>query len=518
MISTFEAPSPPGPADAALALERPKRRNVMALGAAQVATWSVTLLWTFVVPRRLGASGWGMLVTGSSIASIFGVLAGLGTGSYLVREFVRRPADAASTLGTSLALRLALMVPSMALLTLYVYLADYSSTERLIIFLAAGGVCFLLLSEPFDSVFQAVERFEFFAMGDVVNTAGQSLLAVGLVLMGFGVRPVAAASLAVVGLVFNLKWLWARRFVRPRFGTTMAQARAMAKESTPYWMMSAFVMFYVWVDTAMLSLVAPAQVVGWYGMPVRLFGTFQFAANMLARLWLPRMIASFEDSERDFHRVARIPVEQVLVIGMPISLGAFVISQPLIQLLFGPDFAGAVVPMALLALCLIPLYLNIIAYSILVARGKQMTWTKIIIGASIFNPILNLFAIRFFQTHNGNGAIGAALSLLVTETVIAGLALTFVTRGILTFESVRRPLRSMAAALAMAGVVYGIQSGGLFLQIVVGAGVYVGLALALKVPRNEDIDTIRELVSRVRRRSRNVAEPSVPDPPGVPHP
>jgi O-antigen/teichoic acid export membrane protein len=488
------------------ALERPKRRNVLALGAAQAITWSVTLLWTFVVPRRLGASGWGMLVTGSSIASIFGVLAGLGTTNYLVREFVRRPGDAGATLGTSLTLRTALVVPSMTLLTVYVYLVDYSATQRLIIFIAAAGVCFLLLSEPFDSVFQAVERFEFFAIGDVVNTAGQSLLAVGLVLLGFGVVPVAASALAVVGVVFNLKWLWARRFFRPQFGPTVAQARAMARESTPYWMMSAFVMFYVWVDTAMLSLMAPAHVVGWYGMPIRLFGTLQFAANMLSRLWLPRLIASFESSDSDFNRVARIPVEQALVIGMPVSLGAFAVAQPLIALLFGSDFGGAAPPMAILSLCLLPLYLNIIAYAILVASGKQMVWTKIIIGASIVNPLINVGAIRFFQARNGNGAIGAATSLLVTETLIATLALVFVTRGIVTLRSLSRPLRSMGAALVMAGAVHTIQPWGLFLQVVVGVLVYVGLALLLKVPREQDLETLRELISRVRRRGRPESE------------
>lgn len=506
MTVRLEAATRPVTGDTVSSAERPKRRNVLALGAAQVVTWSVTLLWTFVVPRRLGASGWGMLVTGASIASIFGVLAGLGTANYLVREFVRRPDQAATTLGTSLTLRLALMVPSATLLTLYVYLVDYSATERLIIFIAAAGVGFLLLSEPFDSVFQAVERFEFLAVGDVVNTAGQSLLAVGLVLLGFGVLPVAGASLAVVGLVFNLKWLWARRFFRPQLGATLSQARAMARESTPYWMMSTFVMFYVWVDTAMLSLMAPAHVVGWYGMPIRLFGTFQFAANMLSRLWLPRLIASFENSESDFNRLARVPVEQALIIGVPISLGVFVVAQPLIQLLFGSDFAGAAPAMAILALCLLPLYLNIMAYAILVASGKQMVWTKIIIGASIVNPILNVAAIQFFQSRHGNGAIGAATSLLVTETLIATLTLVFVTRGVVTLDALRRPMRSLGAGLVMAGVVFKIQPWGLCPQIIVGAVTYVAVALVLKVPREQDFQTLRDLMSRVRRRGRPEAE------------
>lgn len=494
--STAESPS------LRSAVERPKRRNMFALGGAQVITWSVTLLWTFIVPRRLGASGWGMLVIGSSIASIIGVIASYGTINYLVRELVRRPGDAAGLLGTSFRLRSTLLVPATAVLIVYLCLAKYTKAEVIIIVIAAVGVCFLLFGEPFDSVFQAVERFEFLAAGDVINTAGQSLVAIGLVMFGFGVIPVALSALAISGPVFALKWFWARRFYRPRMRTKAPTVQTMARESTPYWMMSLFVMFYVWVDTAMLSLMAPPNVVGWYGMPVRLFGTLQFAANMLSRLWLPRLIVAFENREGAFKRVARVPLEQALIVSIPIALGGAAISGSLMRFLFGDDFANAGPVMAILALCLIPLYLNIMAYAVLVASGRQMVWTKTIIAASVVNPLLNLRAIDFFQSRYGNGAIGAATSLLVTETLIASFSLLVVTRGILTRESAGRILRSLIAGLAMAGAVSTSSPLGLIPRILLGIVVYGVLALLLNVPSEHDVQTAREVIGRVLRRRR----------------
>jgi O-antigen/teichoic acid export membrane protein len=505
MIDAADGPPRPVP----VTFEKPKRRNVFALGGAQLITWSITLLWTFIVPRHLGAAGWGLLVTGSSIGGILGVLMGQGTGNYLVRQFVRDPDRAPSMLGTSLMLRLALLVPGAALLVLYLKLAGFKGQENLIIIIASAVVAFALLAEPFDSVFQAVERMEFLAGGDVADKVLQSTLAIGLVLLGFGVTHVAVSALCVAAFVFVLKGAWARKFYRPELRTSLPKARRLARESLPYWTMSLFLTFYVWIDAAMLSVMAPARVVGWYGVPTRLFGTFQFAGNMLATLWLPRLILAHEGAHEQslehrgdrFKRVAGIPLGQAVLLSLPLAAGGAVVAGPLIRTLFGPDFAGAVPAMAILALCLIPLYLNIMAYTVLVAQGRQVVWTRIIIGASIVNPLLNLGAIHFFQTRYGNGATGAALSLLATEVLISAVSLRVATRGILVRQNVLQLLRCLLATAVMAICVYMARSLGLIPQGLIGVVVFGVLAVALRVPSAEDMATARAIIRRRLRRS-----------------
>jgi O-antigen/teichoic acid export membrane protein len=498
------------PPTAPMLVEKPKRRNVFALGGAQLITWSITLLWTFIVPRHLGAAGWGLLVTGSSIGGILGVLMGQGTGNYLVRQFVRDPDRAPSVLGTSLLVRLALLVPGAALIGLYLNVAGFKGQENLIIIIASAVVAFALLSEPFDSVFQAVERMEFLAGGDVADKVLQSTLAVGLVLLGFGVTHVAVSALCVAAFVFALKAVWARKFYRPELRTTLPKARRLARESLPYWTMSLFLTLYVWIDTAMLSVMAPARVVGWYGVPTRLFGTFQFAGNMLATLWLPRLIRAHEQPEGHFKRVAGVPLGQAVLLSLPLAAGGAVVAGPLIRTLFGPDFAGSVPAMAILALCLIPLYLNIMAYTVLVAEGRQVVWTKIIMGASIVNPLLNLASIHFFQTRHGNGATGAALSLLATEVLISVVSLRVATRGILSRQNVLQLLRCLLASAVMAFCVYMARSLGLIPQGLIGVAVFGVLAVALRVPSAEDMATARAMIRRRLRRSGPEMPPPVP--------
>lgn len=510
MIDAHDGAATPGLVPGQLAVEKPKRRNVFALGGGQLITWSVALAWTFIVPRHLGAAGWGMLVTGSSIGGILSVLMGAGTGNYLVRQFVREPQQAPSLLGTSLVVRLALLIPAAGLLALYLKVAGFSGQANLIIVIAAAVAAFVLLQEPLDSVFQAVERMEYLAAGDVADKVLQSGLAIGLVLLGFGVTHVAVSALCVTGFVFALKTVWARKFYRPELRTTLPQARKLARESLPYWTMSLFLTFYIWIDAAMLSVMAPAKVVGWYGVPVRLFGTFAFAANLLAKLWLPRLIRAHEHAVEHFKRLASLPLEQALLLSLPIAAGGAVVAGPLIRTLFGPDFAGAVPAMAILALCLIPLYLNVMAYTVLVAEGRQVVWTKIIIGASIVNPLFNLAAIRYFQHSHGNGATGAALSLLATEALISVVSLRVATRGILARRTVLKLLRCLLAAAVMAVCVYMARRLGLIPQGVIGVVVFGVLAVILRVPSEEDMATAKALIRRCLRRSGPEVPPPVP--------
>jgi len=220
-------------ASGGLAVEKPKRRNVFALGGGQLITWSVALAWTFIVPRHLGATGWGMLVTGSSIGGILVVLMGAGTGNYLVRQFVRDPQQAPSLLGTSIVIRLALLIPGAAVLAVYLKIAAFSGQANLIIVIGSAVAVFALLQEPMDSVFQAVERMEYLAAGDVADKVLQSGLAIALVLLGFGVTHVAVSALCVAGFVFALKTVWARKFFRPQLRTTIPRHASLRARAFP---------------------------------------------------------------------------------------------------------------------------------------------------------------------------------------------------------------------------------------------------------------------------------------------
>jgi O-antigen/teichoic acid export membrane protein len=476
------------------------RRNLLALFGAQLITWTFVLAWTFIVPRRLGPAAWGLLVNGSAVAGILGTLIGLGTRNYLVREMVRAPSKRSQLLAAALATRLILCVPAAALLALYLWWSGFDPVQSAVLWIATGAVFATLLAEPFKAVFQAVERMEYLAAGDVNDKVVQATGAIALVLLGYGVVAVAGWALVVSVIVLVLQSIWARKFIHVSLHTDVHNATRLLRESAPYWTMGLFLTFYVWVDSAMLARMAPSQVVGWYGVPTRLFGTLLFAATIISTAWLPRLIVANEHERDRLREVTRGPLDQLIVLSLPIALGAAAIAGPLIRGLYGADFEGAVPVMALLALCAIPLYINIMANQFLVAAGRQVVWTRVMIGASIVNPLLNLVAIQLTQSRLGNGAIGAAISLLATEVGIAVVSLFVILRGVLTLGLAWRTIRALVAALAMAGIVVVATPIGLAGQIAIGVAVFTALAVVMRVPSAEERGLVCSLVSRMRAR------------------
>ena len=134
-----------GDATSAVASRR-HRKNLLALSSSQVLTWSVVLVWTFIVPRRLGPSGWGILVTASALAGLLGMLVGYGTRNYYVREIVKAPQTAARLIASALVYRLAMFIPGLVVMALFLELFRFTGQQKIVIFLTTGVVYLLMLA------------------------------------------------------------------------------------------------------------------------------------------------------------------------------------------------------------------------------------------------------------------------------------------------------------------------------------------------------------------------------------
>ena len=183
-------------------------RNISMLAGGQLTTWVLTGLWTIVVPRGIGPRGMGLLVTAWAAAGIMSVMVGLGTRDLLVRRIAVNPAEAPAIVGTAITLRALLSLPGLLLVLAFASFTGFGPEQRLVLMFFSGTTLLLLLLEPIQAAFQALERMKYLAYADVLAKAGVSAGGIALVLFGFG--PVAlvalGCSIGVVILALNLVW------------------------------------------------------------------------------------------------------------------------------------------------------------------------------------------------------------------------------------------------------------------------------------------------------------------------
>jgi O-antigen/teichoic acid export membrane protein len=492
-------PAPDAPAQPQA--ERPRvARNLGALAGGQLVTWTMTLVWTLIVPRALGPVGLGILVSAQSVAGVLGIVLGLGTRQYLVREIVLLPHEGSKLVGTALVLRLMLAPLVGIAAVLWAYFAHYSHEATVVLYLITAMTIFTLMAEPMQAGFQAIERMKYLALADVINKSAQSVIGIALVLVGLRTVGIAASMATIAGCVVVLNVVWLRRFLSIDVKTSGQRLASMTKESFTFWAFGLFAFIYFWIDTIMLSLMTPSHVVGWYGSTMQILQTLMFLPVLVSTAWLPRLVNAASVGHRQLVTLARTPVDGVLVISVPIAAGTALIARPLIHVVYGPAFAHAVPVLMLLACCIPPLYLNIMLAQVLLAEKRQAVWTIVMAAAAIVNPLFNLFLIPYTQRHYGNGAIGAAISLILTEVLMDAVGFMLVGRHVFTRSSIRRCALAILASAGMWGAAYAAAPLGSALSVLIGGVVLVALVIVLRILTPEEITVLRKGIGRLRRR------------------
>jgi PST family polysaccharide transporter len=329
------------------------------LGVGQLFTWSMTLGWTLIVPRLLGPANIGFISTGMSVAGILQIVLGAGTGVYVAREAVVRPDRAGQLVASAAILRLLLAPVFVVALFIWVHFAGYGHQENLVLYLCGAATILGLLSEPILSYFIATERLQYVAISDAISKASQGLAGIALAAAGVGAVGFGWCWVVAAAAVLALSIKWIRRFEYVTIKTNVADLREVARGSAVYWATGLFFTIYLWIDTAMLSLMTSPTVVGWYGVPTRLFATMLVVPSMFTRAWLPQLVRANQRSRSDLLHAARAPIEMVFAISLPIASLVAAVASPGIHLVYGARFAHAVPILIILGISLIPMYLNI---------------------------------------------------------------------------------------------------------------------------------------------------------------
>jgi O-antigen/teichoic acid export membrane protein len=472
-------------------------RNFGALVGGQIVTWTMTLLWTLIVPRALGPVGFGILVSAQSVAGVLGIILGMATRQYLVRETVTSRGAGPKLVGTALMARLSVAPLVGVAAVVWTRVAHYGHDATTVLYLITAMTVLTLLTEPLQAAFQAMERMKYLAYADIVNKSAQTVIGIALVLVGIRVVGIAASMAIMAGVVFILTFWWLRPYFRIDMRTNPTLMARMTKQSMGFWVFGVFGMVYFWIDTIMLSLMTRSEVVGWYGATMSLFQTLMFLPVLVQTAWLPRLVGAFVKGRRDLARTARTPVELVLIISVPIATATALVAAPLIHAVYGPQFAPAVPVMIILAVCVPPIYMNIILGAILLAARRQRVCTITMVAAAFVNPLFNLVLIPLTERRFHNGAIGAAISLVLTEVLMDGV-FALANRDVFDPRVFKRCALVCLASAGMGVMAYLTRALGTPISLAAGFVTLGILAVMLRILGRQELELAQSGLAHVR--------------------
>ncbi|MBI3766540.1 MAG: flippase, partial [Ignavibacteriales bacterium] len=418
----------------------------------QLITWASSFILMLFLPRYLGPVNYGRIYLAMSISAIFLMLVNFDGRLGIAKRIARAREDAQETVVNAIGLRIILWVGAFIAMIIFSFIVDYPATVKVLILIFGIEMLWQGVNTVLLGTFLGFETVQYSSRGAVAERVFISVGGVTAVLLGASY--VIIAIIMITGTLLN--FLICARFTSriithlPKFNLTASLG--LIKEGIPFLLWTVFGVIYYRVDTVMLSLLTPAVVLGWYGASYKFFDVLVFLPSIYTLSILPILSRLWGKEDGMLARTTQKSLEFIMIAGIPISIGVFAFSEQIIKLFFGLEGYGpSVLNLQIFSIGLLLVYVDMVLGTALFACDKQRQWATVAFFAVIINVSLNYFMIPYFQTHSGNGGVGASIATIMTELFVMVLALAIMPKGIMDKELVPVSLKAIIAGIVMAG-------------------------------------------------------------------
>lgn len=477
-------------------------KNVSVLMGSQLVTWVLAFLVALFQPRYLGATAIGQLSISYSIWIIIEVLAKFGMDTHLVKLIARDPSRTGELVGTSIVLRCIFFVIGFALSILYLYLLHYPIEIFYISSLLGLSTIFSLITAAINAALMGIERMEYSSVSVIISKVFYTVVILTLLFMGFNVYWIAAVSIVTNAVNMAFMAFFLRRHYKLTLRLNLPEAWEMLRASNVYLVTGLILIVYQQIDKLFISTLVTTEAVGWYGTAMNLFGTLMFVPVVLGTVLFPTLSRKYADGMDHLAPLVRRSFDLMFMMSLPVGFGVAVVAEPLVLLMYGPEFRPSGQILAVLGIVLILTYLNTMLGQLLISVERTGAWNIVMLIATILTVPLDLLLVPWAEHIFANGALGGAFSFLVTELMQLSVAILLLPKGTLYWGNVRTVLLTMLAGVAMVASSWWLRDHYLILAILAGAITYTLAVLLLRIIPREDMLLVWEGVSQVLRKLR----------------
>lgn len=438
----------------------------------------------------------GKLHLGISLWTIMAVIMAFGTDQLMVKEIARAPEKISDLFGTKVVLSSGLFLVCMVGL----YFASLSlGYDPLTVYaIVLVGIEFWLWQfvSANESTLQGLERMEHISVGRIAGHTFNVLVGISLLLLGFGLFAIIAVRIVAALVVFAFQFVRLRQMteIRPRFDLPLIPK--LLGSGWPYFLTGISMVVYMQLDVVIMSFLVSEEAIGWYGTADQLFGTLLFIPTAFITAIYPVYSKLAVNDEEPLKALMSKSFDSMLLVGVPIGLGLFLIANPLVSLLYGAEFKNSGPVLAAFGIVLILTYLNMLVGQFLISIDKQRPWALVMAIATAATIPLDLWLIPWTNAVYANGALGGAIAFIFTELAMLLCGIALLPSQTLGLRNVFAALRIFTAGLAMVGVVWWFGTAIIPIQVAIGGVVYLGLILLLRVVPNEDLEYLKAMVQQ----------------------
>jgi O-antigen/teichoic acid export membrane protein len=240
---------------------------------------------------------------------------------------------------------------------------------------------------------------------------------------------------------------------------------AILRASAPLAVNGGLALLSLRVELLVMSALRAPEEVGYFLAALQVTQVSSFVPTALSAGAMPALTREALVPKADAREAVRRRTAAVVALAAaPAAVGLFLMAPALTATLYGEAYAGTALPLAVMAMALVPLFLNTLFVHALIA-AERASWLPRLTAVRV--AAAGVFAVAFVPWA---GAAGASAGFVLSELLLVVLGARATRRAGFAVHAARPTLVALLATLPMAAVVLPLRS---HLVAGVGAGVVV---------------------------------------------
>lgn len=437
-------------------------------GVASVASGAVVFI---LIARIAGPELLGQYTLLLAWVLTFQALGSLGIGEFVMREIGALGAHSARYLAHGLMLGGVSSLIAMALMAATVHFVAYAPTVKGPLLLGALALPPGIVAGVCKGAFIAKRKSEWVCMIGSCEALTVALANVYLLLAGFGIKGLALSLIGgrILTSLLSL-WLVNRKAVQLEWGFDWRFCRSLIPPIFTFALSGVLGMVSMRLNIIILSALSTVSVVGLYAVANKVMEIVLIMPNIFAQLLLPQFAAKFARAggleHADVERTLRLPFS----LTVPLGLGILFFAGPLVEVVFGHEFAGSTVMLRILMVFF--LIESVDAMMGVLLKAVQRQGQDVLLFAS--NPVAMTVASVWLIPYLGGA--GAAVARLVGVLCSSALRYIVISRAVVRVRWARVVMRPLVACGLLIAVMIPLSG---YVPVVALGIIYVALAGSL---------------------------------------
>jgi O-antigen/teichoic acid export membrane protein len=389
--------------------------------------------------RYLGKSQYGLLNYAYSLTAITAVVATWGMETVVIRALVRGDQKKDVLLGTAFILRVLGAICAFISLVVFNEVIGSDAQTKTLVYII-GCVSFAEIFGVIDYYFQSQVSSKYVVWSQMMALTCTSIFRLVLIyneadLYWFAVTYLTDFVVISLGLIYFyasnrlslFSWKW-----------DTATAKAILRDSWPMIFSALAVTIYLRIDQIMIKWMMGDSANGVYSAAVRLAELWNFIPVAICNSVFPAILnAKLTDAELYQKRVSML-FDFMIWVSIGISIPAALLSDWMVQLLFGADFAQAGGVLALYIWSSVFVFLGVANGKWIVSENLQVFRMKSLLTSCVLNIVLNLILIPSM------GLYGSAIATIVSYAFAGYFSFLFSARTRPMFVTMSRSFNPLA--------------------------------------------------------------------------